>query len=88
MDIEHLKKLLRDVEAGRVNVDDAIEKLKHLPFEDLGFATVDHHRSLRQGFPEVVFGSGKTPEQILGYRQETARTQLKCAHNARRRSGI
>ena len=64
MDIEHLKKLLRDVEAGRVNVDDAIETLKHLPFEDLGFATVDHHRSLRQGFPEVVFGSGKTPEQI------------------------
>ena len=64
MDIEHLKKLLRDVEAGRVNVDDAIERLKHLPFEDLGFATVDHHRSLRQGFPEVVFGSGKTPEQI------------------------
>jgi pyridinium-3,5-biscarboxylic acid mononucleotide synthase len=64
VDIEHLKDLLKDVEAGRVTVDDAIERLRHLPFENLGFATVDHHRSLRQGFPEVVFGSGKSPEQI------------------------
>jgi NCAIR mutase (PurE)-related protein len=64
VDIEHLKNLLKDVEAGRVTVDDAIERLRHLPFENLGFATVDHHRSLRQGFPEVVFGSGKSPEQI------------------------
>jgi pyridinium-3,5-biscarboxylic acid mononucleotide synthase len=64
VDIELLKNLLKDVEARRVTVDDAIERLRHLPFENLGFATVDHHRSLRQGFPEVVFGSGKTPEQI------------------------
>jgi NCAIR mutase (PurE)-related protein len=43
-----------------------IERLRHLPFEDLGYARVDHHRALRQGFPEVIFGSGKTPEQIAG----------------------
>ena len=64
MDLEHLKNLLKGVEAGDVSVDEALERLRHLPFENLGFATIDHHRSLRQGFPEVVFGSGKTPQQI------------------------
>jgi hypothetical protein len=51
---------------GALNLDEAIERLRHLPFEDLGYARVDHHRALRQGFPEVIFGSGKTPEQIAG----------------------
>ena len=56
--------MLQAVEAGKVAAPEAVERLKHLPFEDLGFAKVDHHRSLRQGFAEVVFAKGKTPEQI------------------------
>ncbi len=66
MDQERLKELLLQFKAGRMELDQALERLRHLPFEDLGFAQVDHHRSLRQGFPEVVFGQGKTPEQIVG----------------------
>jgi len=50
--------------SGKLTVSAAVERLKHLPFEDLGFAKVDHHRSLRQGFAEVVFGKGKTPAQV------------------------
>ncbi len=50
--------------AGKILPDDAVEKLRHYPFEDLGFAKVDHHRSLRAGMPEVVFGQGKTPAQV------------------------
>ena len=66
MDKEHLRKLLDDVRGGEVDVDGAMERLRHLPFEDIGFAKVDHHRALRHGMPEVVFGKGKTPEQIVG----------------------
>lgn len=65
MDQEQLRALLTQVRAGAVDVDAAIDRLKHLPFEDLGFAKVDHHRALRQGIPEVVFGQGKTAEQVL-----------------------
>jgi pyridinium-3,5-biscarboxylic acid mononucleotide synthase len=64
MDRTNLKLLLEKVRAGDVEIDSALERLKHLPFEDLGFAKVDHHRALRHGMPEVVFGKGKTPEQI------------------------
>src|SRR6201999_3341110 len=64
MDQDQLRALLDQVRAGAVDVDHAMERLKHLPFEDLGFAKVDHHRALRHGMPEVVFGKGKTPEQI------------------------
>jgi NCAIR mutase (PurE)-related protein len=64
MDQERLKQLLEDVQAGRSSVAQALEQLRHLPFENLGFAHVDHHRALRQGFPEVIFGLGKTPEQV------------------------
>lgn len=63
MSPERLRELLEAVRAGRVGTDAALEELRRLPFEDLGFAKVDHHRALRQGFPEVVFGAGKTPEQ-------------------------
>jgi hypothetical protein len=55
--------LLTQVQAGAVDVDGALERLRHMPFEDLGFAKVDHHRALRHGIPEVVFGKGKTPDQ-------------------------
>ena len=66
MDQKDIRKLLEQVKNGDISVDEAIEKLKISPFEDLGYAKVDHHRGLRQGTPEVIFGAGKTPGQILG----------------------
>ena len=66
MDSKVLEQLLEEVRAGRVPVDAAVERLRTLPFEDLGFARVDHHRQLRQGFPEVVFAAGKSLEQVRG----------------------
>jgi NCAIR mutase (PurE)-related protein len=59
-----LQDLLTDLRAGRIEVDQALDRLRTLPFEDLGFARVDHHRLLRKGMAEVVFGQGKTAEQI------------------------
>lgn len=64
MNQTELLKILESVQAGRLLPSAAIERLKHLPFEDIGFAKVDHHRALRQGFAEVVFGKGKTPQQV------------------------
>jgi NCAIR mutase (PurE)-related protein len=64
MDQNQLRSLLEQVREGAVDVDGALSRLKHLPFEDLGFAKVDHHRAIRHGMPEVVFGKGKTPEHI------------------------
>jgi NCAIR mutase (PurE)-related protein len=64
MDQDHLRTLLEQVRAGAVDIDAALTRLRHLPYEDLGFAKVDHHRALRHGMPEVVFGKGKTPDQI------------------------
>src|SRR3972149_1791832 len=64
MEAEMLAELLERVRRGRVSVRQALEKLRHLPFEDLGFAKVDHHRALRQGFPEVIMGEGKEPSEI------------------------
>jgi NCAIR mutase (PurE)-related protein len=60
-----LRTLLAEVKAGKKSIDEALGKLKHLPFENLGFARIDHHRSIRQGFPEVIFGRGKTVQQIV-----------------------
>jgi NCAIR mutase (PurE)-related protein len=65
MDQEQLRALLEGVRQGAVDVDGALERLRHMPFEDLGFAKVDHHRALRHGIPEVVFGLGKTADQIV-----------------------
>ena len=61
-----IKKLLEDVRSGALSVDEAVLKLKLEPFADLGYAKVDFHRSVRQGAPEVIYGAGKTPEQICG----------------------
>jgi NCAIR mutase (PurE)-related protein len=61
---ESIHKLFVQVRAGRLSPEVAVQRLRHLPFEDLGFAKVDHHRALRAGMPEVVFGQGKTPLQI------------------------
>jgi len=64
MDRQQLTTLLAALQRGEVTVDDAIARLRTLPYEDLGFAKLDHHRALRNGFPEVVFGEGKSPAQI------------------------
>jgi NCAIR mutase (PurE)-related protein len=61
----HLAALLEAVRSGQVSVDAAVDRLRTLPFEDLGFAKVDHHRALRKGFPEVIFGAGKPVEHIV-----------------------
>ena len=60
-----IKEILEAVKDGSMSVDDALLKLKADPFEDIGFAKVDFHRQIRQGFPEVIYGAGKTPEQII-----------------------
>jgi NCAIR mutase (PurE)-related protein len=67
-----VKTLLDNVKSGTLSVESALEKLKTLPYEDLGFARVDHHRQLRQGFPEVIFCQGKTPEQAALIAQKLA----------------
>ncbi len=64
MDQEQLRSLFEQVRDGAVDVEAAIKRMRHMPFEDLGFAKVDHHRALRHGMPEVVFAQGKTPEQV------------------------
>jgi NCAIR mutase (PurE)-related protein len=64
MDQDQLRILLEQVRAGAVEIDTALDRLRHMPFEDLGFAKVDHHRALRHGMPEVVFGLGKTADQV------------------------
>ena len=65
MNQEHIRQLLEQVASGNLEPDKALEQLRDLPFENLGFAHIDHHRALRTGFPEVIFGQGKTREQIL-----------------------
>src|SRR5207253_10828 len=70
MDEPALRQLLDDVRAGVLSADDAVARLRRLPFADLGFARVDHHRALRQGMPEAVYGPGKTPEQCAAIVQE------------------
>jgi len=65
MNLKDLEALLGAVRDGELDVAGGMEKLRRLPFEDMGFVKLDHHRHLRQGFPEVVFGEGKSPEQIL-----------------------
>jgi pyridinium-3,5-biscarboxylic acid mononucleotide synthase len=66
MNSEEILQLLKLVEHGKLSPHAATERLKHMPFEDIGFAKVDHHRALRQGYAEVVFGKGKTAEQVAG----------------------
>lgn len=69
MDQEQIRALFEQVRSGEVEVDAAVTRMRHMPFEDLGFAKVDHHRALRHGIPEVIFAKGKTPEQVLGIAQ-------------------
>jgi hypothetical protein len=65
MNIRKIEDLLKKVKSGKTSIGEAMAQLKSLPFEDLGFARIDHHRSLRRGFPEVIWGEGKTSSQIL-----------------------
>jgi len=69
---QRLRELLDRVAGGELPVERALDEIKHLPFEDLGFARVDHHRALRVGFPEVVFGQGKSADQIALIAQRLA----------------
>ena len=63
-EFQALRQLSTKFEGKRLSPDEAVERLRHLPFEDLGFAKLDHHRALRQGMPEVIFAQGKTPRQV------------------------
>ncbi len=65
MDERDIRALLEAVRAGKLTTAAALDRLRHLPFEDLGFAKIDHHRALRQGIAEVIFARGKTPEQVV-----------------------
>lgn len=77
MTTEAIRALLEQVRRGKLGVNDALERLRNLPYEDLGYAKIDHHRTLRQGFPEVIFGQGKSPEHVEG----VVRRMLSRRHN-------
>ncbi len=64
MNKDKLRRLLEQVKSGNINIDETIEKMRHLPYEDLEFAKIDTHRNLRRGFPEVIFCQGKTSDQV------------------------
>jgi NCAIR mutase (PurE)-related protein len=76
MDRETLLRLLRRVAKGDLAPEEALPRLSHLPFEDLGFARLDHHRLLRRGFPEAVYGEGKTPSEIAAILEAFSRRQI------------
>ena len=63
MDRNALRRLLQAVRSGSVDVEGALDRIRHLPLEEMGFATLDQHRTLRRGYPEAVYGPGKTPDQ-------------------------
>jgi NCAIR mutase (PurE)-related protein len=66
LNADSIRKLFQEVRSGSLSPDDAVARLRHMPFEDLDFAKVDHHRALRVGMPEVIFGERKTPAQLAG----------------------
>ncbi|ABZ84209.1 conserved hypothetical protein [Heliomicrobium modesticaldum Ice1] len=76
MDHSRLTHLLRAVQDGQMPVEEAVDRLKGWPYEDIGFAKVDHYRAIHQGFPEVIFGLGKRPEQTAVIFERLARTGL------------
>ena len=77
MDQDQIRSLFEQVRSGAVDIDAAMKRMRHMPFEDLGFAKVDHHRALRHGMPEVVFAKGKTPAQVVAI----AASLLDNSHN-------
>ena len=85
MDLQKVRRLLEGVKSGELLIEEALEQLRNLPYEDLGFAKVDIHRGLRKGFPEVVFCQGKTPEQVCDILKcLSARSDCVLATRARR----
>src|ERR1700684_3488906 len=79
MDERDVRKFLAEVRSGKLTLETAVERLRGMPYEDLGFAKIDHHRALRQGFPEVIFARGKTPRQVSEIAREMLRA--KASHN-------
>jgi pyridinium-3,5-biscarboxylic acid mononucleotide synthase len=79
MNEKDIRELVEGLQIGTLSCERAIERLKNLPFENLGFAKIDHHRALRQGYPEVVFARGKTPAQVAGIARGMLRA--KSSHN-------
>ncbi len=77
MNQQQIQRLFEAVQKGKLKPEDAVERLKHLPFEDLDFAKIDHHRQLRQGMPETVYAAGKTPQQV----EQIVRQMLKRTKN-------
>src|ERR1051326_1586964 len=69
MDEDQLRVLFEQVRERAVDIESALQRMRHMPFEDLGFAKIDHHRALRHGMPEVIFAKGKTPEQVVAIAQ-------------------
>ena len=74
MNEKQLQQILTNVKDGTLDVEEAVQRLRHLPYEDIGFAKVDHHRTLRCGFPEVIYCPGKTAEQVAAIFQKLAET--------------
>jgi len=72
VNLRDLERILERVRAGKISPDQALRRLKTLPYEDLGFAKIDHHRQLRRGFPEVIFGEGKSVSQIVSIMKRVA----------------
>ncbi len=87
MDIELLRQLLEQVKTGDVDVDGAMDRLRALPYEDMGFAKLDNHRHLRTGFPEVVFCEGKTTEQVCRILKQLS-SRSKCVLGTRARPEV
>ena len=86
-----MKKLLEGVQNGSVSVDEALMKIKTAPYEDIGYAKIDLHREVRQGYPEVIYGAGKTPEQIKGIVEamlEKGQTQILITRMSKEAYGI
>ena len=74
MNEKQLQHILTNVKDGTLNVEEAVQQLRHLPFEDIGFAKIDHHRTIRCGFPEVIYCPGKTAEQVAAIFEKLAKT--------------
>ena len=83
MDEEQLRGLFEQVRTGAIEIDAAVTRMRHMPFEDLGFAKIDHHRALRHGMPEVIFAQGKTPEQVVAIARTPAGERVQRADHPR-----
>ena len=74
MNEKQIAKLFEDVKGGKLDVNEAVRRLRHMPFEDIGFAKIDHHRAMRCGFPEVIYCPGKTQAQVAAIFEKLAKT--------------